>query len=90
MSLSAQQHQLQQLQLLQQQLTQQSQILSEPTQPQQPLIDSNLLARIQALTNQLLTGGADQPKLDVKPPEPEPEFNKVSFRKQMAETSIMH
>ena len=51
-------------------------MLTEPSQPQQPLIDSNLLARIQALTNQLLTGGADQPKLDVKPPEPEPEFNK--------------
>ena len=72
LSLSAQQQQLQQLQMLHQQLIQQSAMLQHPQQqPQQPLIDSNLLAQIQALTNQLLQKTQD----DGKPPEPT--FNKV-------------
>lgn len=72
MSLSAQQQQLQQLQMLQQQLIQQSAMLQHPQQQmQQPLIDSNLLAQIQALTNQLLQKTQDEAK------PPEPTFNKV-------------
>ena len=72
LSLSAQEQQLQQLQLLQQQLVQQSQLLRTPAAAvQAPLIDSNLLAQIQALTNQLLKKTQEE----VKPPEPA--FNKV-------------
>ncbi|XP_071133579.1 SR-related and CTD-associated factor 4-like isoform X2 [Mytilus edulis] len=63
-SLSAQQQQLQQLQLLQQQLIQQTQLMQQST-GQQPVIDSNLLSHIQTLTSQLL---------NKKPPEPG--FNK--------------
>lgn len=64
-SLSAQQQQLQQLQLLQQQLIQQTQLMQQST-GQQPVIDNNLLSHIQTLTSQLL---------NKKPPEPG--FNKV-------------
>ena len=63
-SLSAQQQQLQQLQLLQQQLIQQTQLMQQST-GQQPVIDNNLLSHIQTLTSQLL---------NKKPPEPG--FNK--------------
>ncbi|KAL3881817.1 hypothetical protein ACJMK2_028209 [Sinanodonta woodiana] len=67
-TLSQQQQQLQQLQLLQQQLIQQTQMMqNQPSNIQQstPMIDSNLLAQIQALTNQLLS------KTEAaKPPEP--------------------
>jgi ethanolamine utilization cobalamin adenosyltransferase len=52
-SLSAQQQQLQQLQLLQQQLIQQTQLMQQST-GQQPVIDNNLLSHIQTLTSQLL------------------------------------
>ncbi|KAL4233497.1 SR-related and CTD-associated factor 8 [Mactra antiquata] len=61
-SLSAQQQQLQQLQLLQQQLIQQTALMQQPTGGP-PLIDANLLAQIQALTNQLLQ------KSEMKPDE---------------------
>lgn len=55
-SLSAQQQQLQQLQLLQQQLIQQTQLMQQPSVGSSgPIIDSNLLAQIQTLTNQLLS-----------------------------------
>lgn len=63
-SLSAQQQQLQQLQLLQQQLIQQTQLMQQSS-GQQPIIDNNLLSHIQTLTSQLL---------NKKPPEPG--FNK--------------
>ncbi|XP_041351491.1 SR-related and CTD-associated factor 4-like [Gigantopelta aegis] len=71
-SLSAQQHQLQQLQILQQQLMQQTELMQKP-QESGPVIDSNLLAQIQTLTNQLLskTGGSVSDN-----PPPEPGFNK--------------
>ncbi|XP_061176862.1 SR-related and CTD-associated factor 4-like isoform X2 [Saccostrea echinata] len=65
-SLSAQQQQLQQLQLLQQQLIQHTQLMQQPSQGT-PVIDSNLLSHIQTLTNQLLKSG-DKP--------PEPGFNR--------------
>ena len=59
LSLSAQEQQLQQLQLLQAQLMQQTRLLHDPPQaavaPSQPIIDNNLLAQIQALTNTLLS-----------------------------------
>jgi hypothetical protein len=67
-SLSAQQQQLQQLQLLQQQLIQHTQLMQQSSQGT-PVIDSNLLSHIQTLTNQLLKSG-DKP--------PEPGFNRVS------------
>ena len=71
-SLSAQQQQLQQLQLLQQQLIQQTQLMQQPNMgPGGPIIDSNLLAQIQTLTNQLLS------KTEAKP-EPGG-FNTVSI-----------
>ena len=69
-SLGAQQQQLQQLQLLQQQLAQQTHMLQQPQQ-QQPIIDSNVLAQIQTLTNQLLNKAQEEAK------PPEPAFNKV-------------
>ncbi|KAL5010493.1 hypothetical protein ScPMuIL_012798 [Solemya velum] len=53
-SLSAQQNQLQQLQLLQKQLIQQTQLMQQPSEQVAPIIDNNLLAQIQTLTNQLL------------------------------------
>lgn len=65
-SLSAQQQQLQQLQLLQQQLIQHTQLMQQ-SQQGTPVIDSNLLSHIQTLTNQLLKSG-DKP--------PEPGFNR--------------
>ncbi|WAR07345.1 SCAF4-like protein [Mya arenaria] len=52
-SLDAQQQQLQQLQMLQQQLIQQTALMQQPSGGA-PLIDANLLAQIQTLTNQLL------------------------------------
>lgn len=61
-SLSAQQQQLQQLQLLQQQLIQQTALMQQPSGGA-PLIDANLLAQIQTLTNQLLQ------KTEAKPEE---------------------
>jgi len=70
-SLSAQQQQLQQLQLLQQQLIRQTQLMQQPTGA--PIIDGNLLAQIQALTNQLLS------KTDAKTETGE-RFNKVTWR----------
>ncbi|OWF37540.1 splicing factor, arginine/serine-rich 15-like isoform X1 [Mizuhopecten yessoensis] len=71
-SLSAQQQQLQQLQLLQQQLIQQTQLMQQaPSQPgSSHAIDSNLLSHIQTLTNQLLNktdkteGGFNKKLLD--------------------------
>ena len=80
LSVSAQAAQLQQLQLLQQQLVQQSQLLqaqqsANKMQDEQPLIDSNLLNQIQALTNQLLSRTTDE--TPSKPPEPT--FNKVTL-----------
>ena len=74
LSLSAQQQQLQQLQLLQQQLMQQTQLLQEPKQaPQPPVLDTTLLGQIQSLTSQLMRGTKDEPK------PAEPAFNKVGY-----------
>ena len=78
LTLSAQESQLRQLQLLQEQLVQQSKILAKPALPQAPLIDSGLLTQIQTLTNQLL--GETQ---DEKPTPTKPAFNKVSMRKNV-------
>jgi hypothetical protein len=69
-SLSAQQQSLQQLQLLQQQLIQQTALMQQPSGGA-PLIDANLLAQIQALTNQLLQ------KTEAKPDDGG--FNKVFY-----------
>ncbi|XP_013070358.1 SR-related and CTD-associated factor 4-like [Biomphalaria glabrata] len=70
--------QLQQLQHLQQQLVMQTERISKPQQSTPP-IDSNLLAQIQMLTNQLLskTSGTDSSGDAVKLQKPaEPLFNK--------------
>lgn len=69
-SLSAQQNQLQQLQLLQKQLIQQTQLMQQPSEQVAPMIDNNLLAQIQTLTNQLLSKPEGENPL-------EPGFNKV-------------
>ncbi|GFO22304.1 splicing factor, arginine/serine-rich 15 [Plakobranchus ocellatus] len=81
--------QLQQLQHLQQQLVMQTERISKPQQATQstPPIDSNLLAQIQVLTNQLLskTSGGSGPQMGndtagktAQPPQQkaEPLFNK--------------
>ena len=88
MSLSAQQNQLQQLQLLQQQLMHQlpqlmhqSQMLQHGSGEGQPLIDRQLLAQIQTLTTQLLTiteEENDQTKPDS--PQQDTSFNKVNMQ----------
>ena len=81
--------QLQQLQHLQQQLVMQTERISKPQQAPQstPPIDSNLLAQIQMLTNQLLSktsgGGGTQSagdgsgKANQPQQKAEPLFNKV-------------
>ncbi|XP_050390405.2 SR-related and CTD-associated factor 4 [Patella vulgata] len=71
-SLSAQQQKLHQLQLLQKQLMQQTEMMQKPQQKQAPVIDANLLAQIQTLTNQLLS----KTSADGKGGPPEPGFNK--------------
>ncbi|KAH9525314.1 SR- and CTD-associated factor 8 [Bulinus truncatus] len=75
---AAPESQLQQLQHLQQQLVMQTERISKPQQSTPP-IDSNLLAQIQMLTNQLLnkTGGTDPAGDAGKLQKPaEPLFNK--------------
>ena len=84
LSLSAQQQQLQQLQMLQQQLMQQSQLLQAP-QSAQPVIDGGLLSQIQALTSQLLQRTQEQETTN--PPEPAT-FNKVRMWIHSSEWSI--
>ena len=75
LSLSAQEAQLQQLQMLQQQLVQQTRFMQEPQQaPTQPIIDGNLLAQISALTSTLLIKSKDDPTAK---PAPQPAFDKV-------------
>ena len=65
-----QNQQLQQLQLLQQQLVLQTQLLQQPDQEEQPVIDSNLLTQIQQLTAQLLNKSQEEDE------EEQPAFNK--------------
>ncbi|XP_005097171.1 SR-related and CTD-associated factor 4 [Aplysia californica] len=80
MTASAPESQLQQLQHLQQQLVMQTERISKPQQEAAPAIDSNLLAQIQTLTNQLLSktsGNADAAGDAGKSSKPaEPLFNK--------------
>lgn len=79
---SAPESQLQELQHLQQQLVMQTERITKPQQQSAPPIDSNLLAQIQVLTNQLLsktTGGeADSASDASKLNSGEPLFNRVS------------
>ena len=78
LSLSAQEQQLQQLQLLQEQLVRSSQLLSQPQPQHDQLDEGGLLSQIQKLTHQLLAEDKQEAEMEEEPRGAiEPSFNKV-------------